>query len=140
MGMRDLAEPELQEAVALSPLSVHARNTLGQLLLDTGRAGEAEEQFRASVRAEPNALAYDNLGAISMGRGAPAEAERDFRAALSVGEDDSYAHLRLGDIYKAAGRRAEALKQYQAGLVKDPTNSQALAAVQELRQQSAAPP
>ena len=70
-------------------------------------------------------------------RGAVGEAARDFGAALSLEEFDSYAHFGLGDIYKATGRKAEALSQYQAGLVKDPTNARALAAVQELRRQSA---
>jgi Flp pilus assembly protein TadD len=65
------------------------------------------------------------------------EAERNFRAALSLDESDSNAHFGLGYLYKAAGRNAEALSQYQAGLVKDPTNPQALAAVQKLGQQSA---
>ena len=98
---------------------------------------EAEDQFRASLRMQPNAPAYDFLGEIDIRRGALEEAERDFRAALSLDESDSNAHFGLGYLYKAAGRKAEALSQYQAGLVKDPTNPQALAAVQELRQQSA---
>jgi hypothetical protein len=42
----------------------------------------------------------------------------------------------LGYIYKAAGRKAEALSQYQAGLVGDPTNAQALEAVRQLQQQT----
>ena len=137
MGLRGPAEPQLRAAVALSPLDTRARNKLGQLLFETGRPHEAEEQFRASVRSKPNALAYDFLGMLNIRRGAVGEAARDFRAALSLEESDSYAHFGLGDIYKAAGRKAEALSQYQAGLVKDPTNPQALAAVQELRQQSA---
>jgi tetratricopeptide (TPR) repeat protein len=140
MGLRDQAEPQLRAAVRLAPLNTRARNKLGQLLLEEGREYEAEEQFRASVRVAPNALAYDYLGAINMRRGAMEEAERDFRAALSLDESDSDAHCGLGYLYKAAGRKAEALSQYQAGLVKDPTNPQALAAVQELRQQSAAAP
>jgi Flp pilus assembly protein TadD len=65
------------------------------------------------------------------------EAERDFWDALSVDPADSKAHFGLGYIYSAAGRKAEALTQYQAGLVKDPTNPQALAAIEKLRQQSA---
>jgi Flp pilus assembly protein TadD len=65
------------------------------------------------------------------------EAARDFRAALSLEEFDSYAHFGLGDICTLAGRKAEAISQYEAGLAKDPTNPQALAAVQKLRRQSA---
>jgi len=140
MGLRDQAEPQLRAVVALAPLNSRARNKLGQLLFEEGREDEAEEQFRASVRVEPNALAYDYLGTINGRRRAWGEAERDFRAALSLEEYDSYAHFGLGDIYTLTGRKAEALNQYQAGLVKDPTNPQALAAVQELRQQSAAAP
>jgi tetratricopeptide (TPR) repeat protein len=101
-----------------------------------GRTDEAEDQFRASIRFEPNALAYDFLGMLDIRRGAMQGAERDFRAALSLDEFDSNAHFGLGYIYMAAGRQAEALNQYRAGLVKDPTNPQGLAAVEKLRQQS----
>jgi tetratricopeptide (TPR) repeat protein len=137
MGLRGPAELQLRAAVAISPSDTRARNKLGQLLLETGRPREAEEQFGASVRSKPSALAYDFLGMLNIRRGALGEAARDFRAALSLEEADSYAHFGLGDVYRLAGRKAEALSQYQAGLVKDPTNPQALAAVQELRPQSA---
>ena len=135
MDEREPAEAQLRAAVALSPLSTRARNTLGQVLVETGRPDEAEEQFRASLRIEPTVLAYDFLGMIDIRRHAWEAAERDFRAALSLDESDSNAHFGLGYIYKAAGRKAEALSQYQAGLLKDPTNARALAAVQNLRQQ-----
>ena len=67
--------------------------------------------------------------------GAVGEAENDFLAALNMDRSDTYAHFGLGDIYQATGRRAEALRQYQTGLAKDPTNAKALSAVQELRRQ-----
>jgi tetratricopeptide (TPR) repeat protein len=135
MGLRGPAELQLRAAVALSPLNIRARNKLGELLFAAGSPNEAEEQFRASVRSSPNALAYDYLGMFSIRRGDAGEAARDFWAALSVEESDSYAHFGLGDLYMLTGHKAEALRQYQAGLVKDPTNPQALAAVQKLRQQ-----
>jgi tetratricopeptide (TPR) repeat protein len=139
MGMAGPAESQLRMALALSPLDYHVLNELGRLLLEEGRVGEAEDQFRASVRNEPNVLAYDFLGEINISRRAVGEAERDFRAALSLEKSDSNAHFGLGYLYKAAGRNAEALSEYQAGLVKDPTNARALAAVQKLRQQSPRP-
>jgi tetratricopeptide (TPR) repeat protein len=137
MGMAGPAESQLRMALALSPLDYRALNELGRLLLEEGRVSEAEDQFRASVRNEPNVLAYDFLGQIDNRRGAVEAAERDFRAALSLDESDSNAHFGLGHLYAAAGRTAAALNQYQAGLVKAPTDSQALAAVQKLRQLSA---
>jgi tetratricopeptide (TPR) repeat protein len=135
MGLRGPAELQLRAAVALSPFNIRARNKLGQLLFAAGRPNEAEEQFRASVGSSPNAPAYDYLGMLSIRRGDVGEAARDFVAALGLDESDSYAHFGLGDVYTVAGRKAEALSQYQAGLVTDPTNAQALAAVQKLRQQ-----
>jgi Flp pilus assembly protein TadD len=137
MGMAGPAEFQLRMALALSPLDYRVLNELGRLLLEEGRVSEAEDQFRASVRNEPNVLAYDFLGEIDIRRRAVGEAERNFRAALSLDESDSNAHFGLGYLYKAAGRNAEALSEYQAGLVKHPTDPQALAAVQKLRQQSA---
>lgn len=137
IGQMGPAESQLRVAVALSWLDVRARNKLGELLLEEGRQDEAEDQFRASVRTAPNALAYDFLGMIDIHRRAMEEAERDFRAALSSDESDSNAHFGLGYLYKVAGRKAEALSQYQAGLASDPTNPKALAAVEELRQKSA---
>ena len=138
MGLTGPAEPQLRAAVMLAPSNTRARNKLGELLLHSeGRVDEAEEQFRASLRAQPNAPAYDFLGEIAIRRGALEEAERDFRAALTLDESDSNAHFGLGYLFKAGGRETEALSQYEAGLVKDPTDPQALAAVQELRQQGA---
>jgi Flp pilus assembly protein TadD len=135
MGRRGPAEVQFRAAIALSPLNPDALNDLGQLLFAAGRPAEAEEQFRASLRSRPSVAAYDYLGMLSIRRGDVGEAARDFRAALVLDESDSYAHFGLGDIYTLTGRKVEALSQYQAGLVKDPTNPQALAAVQKLRQQ-----
>jgi len=137
MGLAGPAESQLREALALSPLDSRVRNELGQLLVSQGRAEEAEDQFRASIRSEPNVVAYDFLGMLDIRRGAVREAERDFQAALALDASDSNAHFGLGYIYKAAGRGADALSQYLAGLMKDPTNPQALGAVQELRRKSA---
>jgi tetratricopeptide (TPR) repeat protein len=137
MGRPDLAEPQIRAAVALFPVSIRGRNMLGQLLYAKGRVSEAEEQFRASLLNGPSSLAYDYLGMIDYHQGAVREAEGDFRGALGLDPTDTYAHFGLGDIYQATGRKAQALRQYQAGLAKDPTNAQALAAVQELRRQSA---
>jgi tetratricopeptide (TPR) repeat protein len=139
MGERGPAELQFRAAVAYSPFDTLARNRLGELLFAAGRPTEAEAQFRASLRSGPNPVAYDYLGMLSIRRGDLGEATRDFQGALGLDESDSYAHFGLGDIYTVAGRKAEALGQYQAGLVTDPTNAQARAAVQKLRQEVAGP-
>jgi len=136
LGQPGSAEPQLRAAVALAPLNSSVHDELGKLLAETGRPEEAEEQFRASVHIEPSIFAYDYLGMLEVRRHAPEAAERDFRAALGLDETDSNAHFGLGFLYKSAGRTADALAQYQAGLARDPANAQALAAVRQLRQQS----
>jgi Tfp pilus assembly protein PilF len=135
MGLRGQAELQLRAAVALSPSSIEPHSELGRLLVEEGRLDEAEDQFRACIRIAPSSAAYNFLGLINIRRRVWGEAERAFRGALSLDASDSDAHFGLGYIYKAAGRKAEALSQYQAGLVKNPTSPQALAAVQKLRQQ-----
>ena len=136
MGQLGPAEEELRKALALAPLEYRVRNELGQTLVSEGRTDEAEKQFRASISNEPNTLAYDFLGMLEIRRKAMEAAESDFQAALDLTASDSNAHFGLGYIYKAAGRKAEALSQYQAGLVGDPTNAQALEAVRQLQQQT----
>ena len=140
MGLAAQAESELRAAVALSPLSIQPHNRLGRLLVNQGRLDEAEEQFRACIRLAPSPETYDFLGMINIRRRAWEEAVRAFQAALSLDAADYNAHFGLGYIYKATGRMTEALSQYQAGLVSNPTDAPALAEVQKLRQQSAGAP
>ncbi|HUI41097.1 MAG TPA: tetratricopeptide repeat protein [Terriglobia bacterium] len=136
LGLTGPAELQLRAAVALSPLNTRARNELGRLLFDQGRLAGAEEQFRASVSSEPTAVAYDFLGELALGRGDAQPAERAFQAALVLNSIDSKAHFGLGRLYAAAGRNPEALRQYQAGLLDDPTDAPAQAAVRELQSRS----
>jgi Flp pilus assembly protein TadD len=59
-------------------------------------------------------------------------AETEFRTALSLSPDNSQAHFKLGALYLSQGRRAKAMREYQAGLKSDPENRDALAAVGKL--------
>lgn len=133
MGLRDEAESQFRTAVALSPLNVRARNELGRLYLDSGRLAEAEEQFRQSAKSEPNAAAYDGLGDIAARLAAREKTQEAFQQALSLAPYDSHAHFGLAALYVAAGQDAKALNEYQAGLQTDPSNREALTALQELK-------
>ncbi len=135
MGLMKLAEIQFRAAVALSPLNVQARNVLGKLYLDGALLREAEEQFRQSAEIEPNVAAYDHLGYIYLRWSDRERAERAFKAALLVNASDSRAHFSLGAIYMQAGRHAEAIREYLAGLEADPHDAEALAALQKLRSQ-----
>jgi tetratricopeptide (TPR) repeat protein len=132
MGETDWAELQFRAAVALSPLNARAHDELGRILMGAGRLQEAEKQFRQSVESTPNVTGYDALGDIYRRWDEPKLAERAYREALSLDEFDSHAHFNLGSLYAAAGHTAEAVREYQAGLVTDPANSEALAALKKL--------
>ena len=132
MGETDRAELQFRAAVALSPLNARAHDELGKILMGAGRLQEAEEQFRLSVESTPNVAGYDALGDIYRSWDQPKPAERAYREALSLDEFDSHAHFNLGSLYAAAGQTAEAVREYQAGLVTDPSNPEALAALKKL--------
>ncbi len=132
LGRREPAEAELRRAIALSPLNNRAHTELGELLLEEGRLSEAADEFQASLRAAPTALAYDGLGEGEFRQGKSPVAERDWRAALALDHLDSRAHFDLGALLVAERRRSEALDEYRAGLFSDPHNAQALAAVRSL--------
>ncbi|HEV2379609.1 MAG TPA: tetratricopeptide repeat protein [Terriglobia bacterium] len=133
------AEAQLRIAIALSPLNGRAHDELGELYLGEGRLAQGEDQFRASVRAQPNALGFDALGDLALGRGDASAAASDFRAALGLDQFDSKAHFGLGHIDAEARRTADALREYEAGLLSDPTNATAQSELHKLRQEARAP-
>lgn len=130
----DLAEIEFRAAISLSPLSVPAHNVLGKLYFDSGRLRAAEEQFRQSLAVEPSVAAYDYLGDIDVRSGDRGRAEQAFKQALALNASDSRAHFSLGGLYRSTGRPEQARREYLAGLETDPKNTEALAALEELKQ------
>jgi Flp pilus assembly protein TadD len=133
LGRRHDAEQELRTAVSLSPLSILARNQLGQILTNAGRFADAEVQFRASLAAQPNLGGWLGLGLARWRQGDVREAESDFKQAQAAGSRDARIHFLMALLYSSTGRKAEAMKEYQAGLRVDPANSQAQAEFQKLQ-------
>lgn len=124
---------ELQLRTALSPLNIRARNELGHLFLQSCRLEAAEEQFRRSVESEPSVAGYVGLGEVFARLNDLARAELAYKLAVAADPYDSRAHFGLGKIYMDTGRDSEARREFQAGLVTDPKNSEALAALEKLR-------
>ena len=88
------------------------------------------------MASQPNATAYHNLGDISLSRGNREAAKRDYQRALRLDPLDSHAHFQLATLYDAAHRTSDALREYKAGLLMNPTNSEAQAAVTRLQSQT----
>ncbi|HZP01686.1 MAG TPA: tetratricopeptide repeat protein [Terriglobia bacterium] len=133
MGRKELAELQLRVAVALSPLNIFARNQLAKHYLAGGEAARAEEQYLRSIESKTNAEAYNGLGDIYLEWNETRRAEEAFRQAVSLDPYDSHARFALGKLYLAAGRNTDALREYQQGLLADPVNPDALAAIRMLK-------
>jgi protein O-mannosyl-transferase len=140
LGRNAEAEAELRRAVEIDPQQIVARNALGKFFLDGGRVAEAEAQYRASVENMQNLEAAKALAQIYTVRNSPSQAAEAWKQVLDLEPYDAQAHFQLGSIYLEGGNTAEAEKQFQAGLVMDPENAEALAAMRKLHHQELAAP
>ena len=136
LGRDTEAELQLRAAVALAPLSIQARNQFGEFLLRKGRLTEAEREFERSTESVPNSGAYDYLGDIYARQGRTDRAQQEYQQAIALNEFDSHALFGLAGLCEAAGRKEEALRNYQAGIRVDPLNPEAQAALKRLQANS----
>jgi tetratricopeptide (TPR) repeat protein len=105
--------------IAQNPACFLAHNNLGIEFERTGRAGEAEAQYRAAIASKPDlAEAHYNLGHLCLrlpGRAEDAIAE--FQEALRLKPDYPEAHDNLGNaLSQLPGRLDDAIAQYQEAL------------------------
>ena len=100
-----------RESVRLDPASPEAWTNLAVVYLAAGQAGEAGDAFRSAVRARPDdATGWRNLGAFLSRSGQLMEAADALREALRLRPGYSDALHRLGLVYAALNRRADALE------------------------------
>jgi Tfp pilus assembly protein PilF len=132
------AEWQYRIATAISPLSTHAHNVYGEFLFDSERVEDARIEFERSIGVDPTTDAYDRLGDIYQVLEDRARAEQEFRHALDMNTFDTHAHFGLGQILESAGKRDDALREFESGLALDPSDSVAKAAAIRLR--DGAPP
>jgi Tfp pilus assembly protein PilF len=132
------AEWQYRIATAISPLSTHAHNSYGEFLFDSERVEDARAEFERSIAVDPTTDAYDRLGDIYQASEDRARAEQAFRHALDMNAFDTHAHFGLGQVLESAGKRDDALHEFETGLALDPTDSVAKAAAVRLR--GGAPP
>lgn len=136
-GHPDYAGKEYLTAVSLAPLSMIARNGLGEFYFDRGKLPQAEEQFQQSLRISATQRGYWGLGLVFWREGRYSEAEHAFLAAEAMQPSSARAHLMLGLLYSDTNRSREAISELQTGLKRDPTNPQALEALKKLQTQTA---
>jgi len=113
-GREALGEPMFREGLSLAPSS-DAHYALGVLLGQLGRQDESLEQYRESVRLNPNASeARANLGALLIEKGEFAEAVTHLGVAVDMKPTDINSHYNLGLAFGALGRLEESIEHYLA--------------------------
>jgi tetratricopeptide (TPR) repeat protein len=132
-GKNAVAEAEFLRAIEIHPTDSAARKALGQFYLHAGRLSEAEQQFLVSVSVAPDLEAWSALGVTYDRQNSTAKAEDAWRHVLSFESLNAQAHLSLGRIYLSKRQLTEAHKEFEACLLMDPANPQALAGIQNIR-------
>ncbi len=132
-GETPAALKEFKLAVELSPLNAAARRFYGEALLTSGRLPEAEIQLKRAVELEPSLEALHDLSNLYLQEGQLGPAQEILRRAVTQFPYDSAAHFQLAQLLEGAGHIEEARREYEAGLLTDPSNGEAKTALQRLQ-------
>ncbi len=131
-GKNAAAETEFRRAIEIHPTDSAARKALGQFYLHADRLSEAEQQFLVSVAAAPDLEAWSGLGEVYNRQNSNDKAEDAWRHALTFESFNVQAHLSLGRIYLSKRQLTEARKEFEACLLMDPANPEALAGIRNI--------
>lgn len=105
---------ELQQAIAIDPQNVRARNSLGIVYLGQGKREEAAAQFHAAHVVDPkDAASLVNLTAVEMASGRPDDARRWVVRALELDPHSAEAHYNIALLNDHAGHVANARHHYR---------------------------
>jgi len=93
----------------------------GAVFLSIGGVDEAESDFRTALDVAPEAgLAREALIELYLDRKIPDRALPLVQEEIAARPGDAFAHLRLADVHRLAGRTAEAIEAVGHALDKDP--------------------
>lgn len=123
---------EFQTAVRLSPLNPFVRRYYGEALLQTGDLLGAEFQLEKAVELQPSLEALRSLAQVYLLRNRKDKTEAVLRRTTTAYPYDSHARFELGELLETAGQYQEAAKEYEAGLLTDPGNATAKAALKRI--------
>jgi tetratricopeptide (TPR) repeat protein len=126
LGDNNASVEYCQRAANLEPTSAVAHANLGVVLDARGNAAEAEAAYRRSLALDHRQSgAAMNLARNLQSRGRAAEAASVLQRLVGTADSPS-ARRRYGDALAAAGRDADALRQYRQALTMDPRHYPAM--------------
>jgi len=108
-------------AVKSGQESALAHNNLGNALMEKGRKLESLEEFKKSLKLDPNyELAHASLGFLLFQMSRFDEAEDELRKALAINPLNPIAHNNLGNVLFAKGKLKESITEYWESMRLDP--------------------
>ncbi len=109
-GLNDLAEKAYLRFVELNPIAPHNHWMHARMLLYNGKAGEAEDELRQTVKQNPDQYkVLASLGMVLYYEGKLDEAEPYFDRAIQLGHDsgDDGPRMEAAFLYAARGERSK---------------------------------
>jgi len=116
------AEYDVHASIELTPAELKAK---GNALVKEGKYEDARSAFSVAIDRAPDELHlyFSNRSLCNLHLGDAESAEADARRAIEQKPAWAKGHARLGNALAAAGRHAEAVKAFAAGLAHDPTSA-----------------
>jgi tetratricopeptide (TPR) repeat protein len=131
-GALEEAAAEMRRVLEPSPGHLGALSHMSTIEMRQGRTAEAKRFREAHAtalsrqRVEERVRGHRASGAEAFNREDYGTALREFEAVLAEDPDDAQAHLFLGSVYIALGRREDALRELDTSLRMDPHSERAL--------------
>ena len=126
-GRLGLALELAGRAVASQPKEAAAHATLGNLLLEQERTGDAVAAFRTALALDPSHVnARFNLGGALRRSGEPEAAVTEFRRLVERFPDDPDFRIGLGGALLDSGRPRESIDEHERALALSPGHPDAL--------------
>jgi TolB-like protein/DNA-binding winged helix-turn-helix (wHTH) protein/Tfp pilus assembly protein PilF len=108
------AETEFRKAIAIEPNNVNAHHWYEQMLMTTGRFGEAEQQLQAALDVDPRSpILRTNLAWLYEYEGRFPEAVQQMQQVLQDNPNFLAAHYKLWYIFAAMGDQTRAAEQFE---------------------------
>ncbi len=118
LGNWAAAEPDMNEALTLSPSQPYVLNYIGYSWALRGeKLNQAKAMLEKAVSLDPNdGAVLDSLGYVDMRRGDTAKSVALLTQAVELDPDDAEVNGHLGDAFWAAGEKLQAAYQWQRAL------------------------
>jgi arylsulfatase A-like enzyme/tetratricopeptide (TPR) repeat protein len=138
LGRLDEALTAYRKEVELGHRKVEAYVGVGTILLEMGKASEAEEAIRRALAEDPQSpRAVFGLACVRARQNRSDEALKLFRQSIELGRGSnaSMVLFNIGSVHHAAGQIDQARQAFEESLTADPKNARAARALTELMRQ-----